>query len=431
MWVKTGSKRIDMNQEAIQLPYGSGSLDLSLKGLAVAPRIIRPRELTALRDPVRAVRNALDTPIGCPPLAWCLRHRKPGTPVAILLTDHTRAVPYSMILPQLIAALEEAGVQSRNIHFIVAGGTHPPMSPKQSRDFYGNLPYPVYVHDARAEDLVTVGRLKNGNPVRINTLAAQAGFLLATGVINTHYLAGFSGGRKSILPGITDYETTRVNHTRVLDPAVGLGRLQGNPIHEEMMQAAAMARLRFILNVVLNADKKIAAVFAGEPEKAFLQGTRFVRESYGVHIEEPAHCVLVTPGGAPKDRTLYHTQKCINNVLPLVKKDGLIIVLSQCGEGPGNQEMVRFLRNASRVDELLALPPGSITIGGHRAMATARILNHAEVVLVSDLPAEDVRAMHFTPADSAEEALHIAGDRFGKYFRMHIVPDGDHVFFTS
>ncbi len=408
------------------LPYGDGTYPIEIDEGNILD-VLQLHDVPVIEHPEKALLENLENPIGTEPLGTLLQ-RKSIKRLVIILTDHTRGCPYPVILPPLIDFIIETGVSPEAIEFLIANGTHSAMSVEQMRRQYGTSvveSFPFHCNDCRADDMVYMGDLNARNPFFMNPIAASADFLITTGVINTHYMAGFSGGRKSILPGVSSYETIRSNHSMVLDRRVDLARLDDNPIHLQMSEAAVLANVDFNINLILDDHKQIAKIFSGDIHDAFHAGARHMREHFSVPCRGLADAIVVTPGGQPKDRTLFHTQKCLNNVFPMLREGGTVIVFSPCNEGAGSDEMVRFLRMVDHPSKLLRIPPERITVGGHRAVATAKLMEKGEIILFSKMAREDAEAMHFTVGDNWQAVLEGLKAKHGDDVKIRIIPNGN------
>ncbi|MCD4829382.1 MAG: nickel-dependent lactate racemase [Candidatus Cloacimonetes bacterium] len=412
--------------QTFDLPYGEDERTISLPERNVRG-ILELADLPPLDALEICLLERLERPTGTPSLQQMLRDHAPIGSLVILVSDITRGSEYPRALPTLLEYIRAAGVPRESVSFVIAEGTHRDMTPDEIRGHYGDFAvdnYPFENHDCRAADLVHLGDLAGVNPLLVNRRVAEADFIITTGMLNTHYFAGFSGGRKSILPGVSGYDTVRRNHAQIQHPGCQIANLEGNPIHAQMSEAATLAGVDFNLNFVNNQKKRIAEIFAGDIHDSFLAGTEYIRQRYSVKFDGPADVVITTPGGAPKDLTLYHTQKCMNNVQKLVKPGGTVVVLSQCGEGVGQQTMDEWLSGAANLQELVDTPPQRITIGGHRAVATAKLLQHSDIVLITNLSRDKTESLHFGWQPGWDETLEWLRRKHGDDFSAWVVPNG-------
>ena len=282
--------------------------------------------------------------------------------IVIISSDHTRPVPSHITMPIILDEIRE-GSPEANITILVASGFHRASTKAELRDKYGDEivdKEKIVIHDSRDKDnMVKIGILPSGGDLILNKLAIQADLLVAEGFIEPHFFAGFSGGRKSILPGIASKETVLANHCSefIAHPKARAGILKGNPIHEDMLYAAKKANLNFILNVVINGDKKIINAFAGHWKEAHLEGCEFVSKLAGVK-SKPADIVITTNGGYPLDQNIYQSVKGMTAAEDTCKKGGVIIIASACDDGHGGDFFYNTFAKANAVqnvmDEIMA-----------------------------------------------------------------------------
>ncbi len=329
--------------QTISLPYGRDRVGASLGSRTSAWRrssapahSYRPQA-----DQAQLVRQALENPIGTPPLRELAKGKHQ---VVIISSDHTRPVPSKVILPQLVDEIR-AGSPSAEITVLVATGFHRPTTREEMLDKYGQELFPPVrplhfaVHlSGKDEDMVSLGTLPSGGKLLINKLAAQADLLVAEGFIEPHFFAGFSGGRKSVLPGVASRTTVLANHcsTFIDSPFARTGILDGNPIHRDMIYAAQQAKLAFICNVVIDEKKEVIAAFAGHFNEAHRAGCAFVEQLSGVSAV-PAPIVISTNGGYPLDQNIYQSVKGMTAAEATCAPGGVIIMVSACSDGHGGQ----------------------------------------------------------------------------------------------
>jgi len=392
--------------------------------------ILEMEYIEACAHPEEHINKQLNSPIGSPPLLRLLIEKDPKN-ILIIVSDITRPGPFALMMETLIKTLLSYNIDSKCISCIIANGTHRKMTETEMRYHYGDWVvdnFSIENHDCRADNLVNLGEMASGNKLLINKKVAEADFLITLGVISPHYFAGFSGGRKSILPGICGYETVRHNHSNIVHNYATLGKLDNNKIHLEMAEAAAKVDVDFTLQAVVNYKKELIQCFAGALDQAFYEGVQFFKEHNSVKYSQKADALIVSAGGYPKDINFYQSQKALNNTIELVKEGGTIILVSECRENMGQDEMEKQLRNVQTIDELFMVDQKDIQIGGHRAFATGKLLKQADILVVSSMDTELVKAVHFTPAESIEEALEFIKDKEGEEFSCYIVPNGSMFF---
>ena len=300
--------------------------------------------------PADLVREAVRNPIGAPALVETLAARRPG-PVAVVVSDATRPIPYASFLPALLAGIESAGVPRDDIIILIATGMHRPSTPAERGMMFGREvagSYRIVDHRAdRDDELAEIpGSSRSGNAIRLNRLFVEAGFRIVTGLVEPHFMAGFSGGRKAVCPGLCSLETIRTFHGYdfLADPAARNGNLDGNPLHEEALSIARQARVDFCLNVVLNRDREVIAVCAGDLEASHEAACRVVCEGACPQVAQPCDVVLTSSGGYPLDATFYQCVKGFVGCLPAVRRDGAVIAVGGCAEGIGSPEYVALMR---------------------------------------------------------------------------------------
>ncbi len=381
-------------------------------------------------DERRCVDQALDHPIGSVPLEEMAAGRKTAT---IITSDHTRPVPSRITLPLLLARLRK-GNPEIDIRILVATGCHRPTTPDELRDKFGDAVVrreAFLMHDAtKQEDLRALGRLPSGGALWLNRQALDTDLLIAEGFIEPHFFAGFSGGRKSVLPGVAGLQTVLANHCAafIADPHARAGILDGNPIHRDMLFAAQQARLAFILNVTLNPDKSICAAYAGHSEAAHAEGCRQLAQAVTVP-RTPAEIVIAGNGGYPLDQNVYQAVKGMTAAEACCLPSGTIIMVAGCSDGAGGEHFYRALSEAERPQDLLrqilAVPQEATPPDQWEVQILARILSSHRVILVTDLyDAARIRSMHLEPAPTLQEAIRMARERAGETARLTVIPDG-------
>jgi nickel-dependent lactate racemase len=268
------------------------------------------------------------------------------------------------------------------------------------------------------------GTTSRGTRVGFNKLVTEADHIICTGSIVHHFFAGYGGGRKAMLPGVAAYETIRHNHSMMFDPNAVIGRLDGNPVYLDQIEGVEMCRPSFLINVVLDEDKRFLKVFAGDYIAAHRQACAFVDQVYGADVKQEADLVIASCGGYPKDINVYQLQKTMDNAWCAVREGGVVIILGECCEGSGSahyEQMMRECRTPERVEAVLR---EKFEIGAHKAYAVTRLMKKAEFILVSGMEPEFARMLLFTPARTVEEALALAGRKLGPRPTVTLMPMG-------
>lgn len=397
----------------VWLPYGKTEICARIQTRNFLGTI-EPKDKPGVADPTAEIKRAIREPIGSPKLDKIVA---PGATVAIVVDDVTRPAPTKLMLQPLLEELKAAGVKEEDITIIFGCGTHRAVTPEEAVELLGEEiaeKFRVISHDCRAEDNVRVGKTKYGTEVYLNRFFAEADIKILTGDIGLHYYAGFGGGRKSVLPGVSSLETIRHNHAMLLHPKARTGNLDGNPVHEDMTEAARLAKVDFILNVVQNKKGEIVKAFAGDLEQAFYEGVKLVEEMYKIPIRQKADIVIVSPGGAPADITLFQAYKAVDNALEAVKRGGVIVLAAECPEGHGNQVFYEWMVKFKRLKDVERQIKRNFVLGGHKAYYLLKALQKVRIILVSCMPNYYVQnVFRLEPArainDALNEAFRIAG----------------------
>ena len=368
------------------------------------------------------VRRALANPIGAPLLKEVVR---PGEKVAIVTSDITRPMPTYVVMPPLLDALYEAGVKKEDITLVFALGSHRHHTPEEMKKLAGERAYAeIKCVDSDPTDCVHMGVTSHGTPVDVFRTVAEADRRICLGNIEYHYFAGYSGGAKAIMPGVSTRAATQSNHSQMVSEDACAGKLEGNPVREDIEEAGAICGIDYILNVVLDEHKHVIMAAAGDAVKAHREACRFLDRIYRKEIPERADIVLVSQGGAPKDLNLYQTQKALDNAKHAVKKGGIVILIGSCREGLGEGVFEDWMLHSPSPKAMIERIRTDFQLGGHKAAAIAMVLENADIYLVSDLPEDFVRKIFLEPKASAQEALDCAFAKLGKDATVLAMPYG-------
>jgi nickel-dependent lactate racemase len=388
---------------------------------------IEPKEKPGVADARAEVERALREPIGTKPLGEIV---KPSDTVAVVVDDATRATPSYLMVPPLLDELNRVGVKDESIILIFGCGSHRAVKPEEMKKLVGEEVLErvkVVNHDCKSEDLVYLGKTaKFGTKVYVNKFFAEADVRILTGDVELHYYAGYGGGRKSVLPAVSGAETIQRNHTLLLDPKARTGVLEGNPVHEDMVEAARLAKVDFILNIVTNSKNELVRAFAGDLEEAFYEGVKLVDEMYKVPIERRADVVLVSPGGHPLDIDLYQAYKGVDNALDAVKRGGVMVLVAECPEGHGQDVFYEWMTKFKDVKHMEKEIKRRFRLGGHKAYYLLKAVQKADMILVSAMPdylAQNV--FKLKTARAINDALRDAFDIAGKNARVWAMPHGN------
>jgi len=413
----------------VHLAYGKTGLDVKVPADAV---VIQPKYVPGLPDEQAALIDALRKPIASLPLGKLVQA---GQRVAVVHTDITRATPNERILPPLLAELEAGGIRREDIILLNALGTHRPQTDAELKAMLGEkiaANYRCLQHDGHNDSsLVHVGRTRFGHDVRVNRHFMEADVRILTGFIEPHFFAGFSGGPKGVLPSIAGAESVLDNHGAKMigHPQATWGITRGNPIWEEMLEAASMTRPTFLLNVTMNRDKRITGVFAGSMPEAHAAGCAFVKSAAMVPVREPFDVVITSNSGYPLDLNLYQSVKGMSAAAQVVRQGGSIIIASQCWDGvPEFGEFGRLLRSATGPAEILARieSPGFGCMDQWQVQTQARIQQKATIYVHADgLTEEQIRECTLEPCPRIEETLNnLLARGEGRRQTVCVLPEG-------
>ena len=390
--------------------------DKNLMGVLMSNDV--PRELMNEAEVVRALEN----PIGTPRLKEIVH---PGEKIAIITSDITRPCPSYRILPALLDELYAAGCRAEDVTLVFALGSHRGHTPEEMKKLAGERAFnEIRCVDSDRSDCVHMGVTDAGTPVDITRAVAEADRRICLGNIEYHYFAGYSGGAKAIMPGVSTREAIQCNHRMMVREEAHAGNLDTNPLRQDLEQAAQICGVDFIVNVVLDEHKQIVRAVAGDLVKAHREGCRFLDKMYLKELDSRADIVLVSQGGAPKDLNLYQTQKALDNAKHAVKNGGTIILIGSCKEGLGEKVFEEWMLNAPTAESMIERIGRDFQLGGHKAAAIAMVLQNAEIYLVSELADDFVEKIFLKPAHSAQEALDAAFARLGPDATVLAMPYG-------
>ncbi len=422
----------------ITLAYGKTGLDAVVPDAnLVGPLHIRPAP--PLVDPRAAVAAALREPIGTPPLADLARGKQTA---CVVICDITRPVPNALLLGELLPTLEAAGVPRDGITILIATGLHRPNEGEELIELVGPeiaANYAVVNHFGK--DLAShtdLGVSPRGVPIQIDSRYVNADLKITTGLIEPHLMAGYSGGRKLVCPGIAALETVKVWHgPQFLEhPNADCGILEGNPVHEENTWIARRAGCDFILNVTLDGERQVTGVFAGEMEDAFHAGVAFAREVVTVPVDGPVDVAVTSAAGYPLDQNFYQSIKGLTGVLPVMKGGGTIIIAAEMTEGVGSPEFRGLFEEfPDPVDFMTAITgqddarPDFFVMDQWQLEEMAKVLRRCEVVYVTHHApfADKLDKLYVTRAKSVESAIAAALEKHGPNARIAVIPEGPYV----
>ena len=398
----------------VWLPYGKTEVCVRIPTRNFLGSI-EPREKSGVPDAKTEIEKALKEPIGSKRLSEFVKSEHK---IAIVVDDATRPAPSHLMVPPVLDELNAVGVKDENVTLIFGCGTHKAVTREESVRLLGEeilSRVKTISHDCKAQDLVQVGTTKKyGTKVYLNRVFAEADVKILTGDVCFHYYAGYGGGRKSVLPGVAGEETIRHNHALLLDPNAKVGILNGNPVHEDIVEAVKLAKVDFVLNVVLNSKREIVKAFAGDLDQVFSEGVKVVDEMCRIQVDRRADIVVVSPGGDPADVNLFQAYKCVDNALEVVKRGGVIILVAELPEGHGNQDFYDWMVKFSDLKAVEREIKRNFVVGGSKAYYYLKALQKVQIILVSSMPdyyAANVFRLKTARAvnDALNEALNIVG----------------------
>jgi len=394
----------------VKFLYGTGVVEYDIPNECFQAELVSAmHHYHAGHCPEELVRQALENPIGTPKLSILAREKRK---VVLIASDHTRPVPSKVIVPQMLSEIRKEN-PSVDITLLISTGCHRSTTKEELENKFGveiMQNEKIIMHDCDHSEMVHLGKLPSGGNLMLNKIAIDADLLVAEGFIEPHFFAGFSGGRKSVMPGIAARETVIYNHNAefIAHPCARTGIVEGNPIHNDMLYAARTAKLAFICNVVINSNKDAIFAVAGDMEEAHVVGRQFLSRHCQVS-SVPADIVITTNGGYPLDQNIYQAVKGMTAAEATVRKGGVIIMLARSNDGHGGEEFYRTFAEEKDLNRMmrafLQTPKEKTRIDQWQSQIFARVLQHANVIYVSEAPDEIIENLHMIPAKTLDEAI--------------------------
>jgi len=412
----------------MKFKYGDHKIELPLKNNNIIS-VIEAKKLPKIDKPKDKLFHLLENPIGSSSLTDLIKKKK-AHKILIIVNDITRPTPYHVILPPLLEQLDQIGIKKENITFIVATGAHRGNTKEENEKIFGEeltSSYRFVNHDCDDNHLIDLGAMKSGNHLWVDPILKQIDFIITTGVIVPHYFAGFSGGRKSFLPGISGRETIEKNHSNMVHPKAFTGSLIGNPVNEEMIESAQRVGVDFgifNINVVTDEHYDIVDIVAGDIKLSWDEGVKICRETYFSPIKGRADVVFVSAGGYPKDINVYQSQKALENAYQAVNQGGTIVLIAECRESLGNSTFENWIEEATSIEDIESRLKKRFVLGGHKAYAVARVAKNVEIVLISSLNEEKVRKLFMKPMKNINLAIDYIKQKYGNNFKAYLIPSG-------
>ncbi|QZY56210.1 nickel-dependent lactate racemase [Crassaminicella profunda] len=419
--------------KTIKMKYGNTSMDINIHDEKFLGIIESKKEIIRQKEE-EVILKALKNPIDSKPLREIV---KPSQKICIIISDVTRAwQKMSFYLPFIVDELKKSGIEDKDITFLCATGTHRRQTKEEHKLLLGDelsKRFGIIDHDCLDEkQLVYLGKTSFQTPVKINKKAIEADHIILTGAIVFHDLAGFGGGRKSILPGIASFESIMANHALALNKNIGegsnsevrCGSVDKNPIHQDMIEAADFVKPSFLFNVILNDEGSIVKAVSGHYKHAHEIGQKMVDALDGVWIREKADLVIASAGGYPKDMNLYQATKALSNAKEAVKLGGSIIILSECIEGFGNEDLRQIIEDYKNNRERECAVREKFTVAKYIGYDMAETSRKWQILFVSDIEKNLLDQVNITVVKTVKEALDIVYNEKGKNIKTYLMPHG-------
>lgn len=401
--------------------YGRGYREFDIPDVNIMAEL-RQNDVRVELTGIDEVRRALREPISSKRLSGIVSS---GEKTVIVTSDITRPMPTRTVLPVVLEELQSAGVRYEDITVVFALGSHRKHTEEEMRYLLGDDIYEkVRCVDSDPDRCRMLGTTSRGTPVEIFEEVADADRIICLGNIEYHYFAGYSGGAKAIMPGVSTRAAIQANHSAMIRDEARAGALDGNPVRKDIDEVAKFVPIDFIVNVVLDENKNIIKAVAGHYLHAHREGCLFLDTLYKVTIPAKADIVITTPGGFPKDINLYQAQKALDNAKHAVRDDGIIILLASCSEGYGEKVFERWINSSDSPDSLIERIKTNFELGGHKAAAIALVEKKARVFIVSDLDRGKCERLYMEPFSGMQEALERAFSLLGPDARVLLMPHG-------
>ena len=402
----------------VGIPYGKDCIKLNINDSNVID-VIKSKDIKKSFDENKIILKALSSPIGSKKLAELAREKNNS---CILVSDITRPCPSYKFLPYIIDELKTGGV--KEITIIFGLGIHRSHSQEERLKLIGDyVAGSANLLDFEEDKCKFVGKTKYSTPVEIYSRVLDADLLIATGNIEYHYFAGYSGGAKALMPGICSRNSIRANHLLMLDDASTAGNFYTNPVRLDIEEAGAMVGIDYIFNVILDDSKNIIAAVSGANNNAFIEGIKIYDSIYKMEVDSKADMVITSPGGHPKDINLYQAQKALESVKEIVKEDGVVVLVAACPEEFGEDTFARWMDDAKDYKKLYKKLKDKFILGGHKAVAISKLLTKFKVYLYSLFDKETTESMGFIKLDDIQKYIDYVIKKNNET-KITIVPNG-------
>ncbi len=411
----------------VDIPYGMRRIKADIPNCL---GVLEPASYRPSKKEEEIIEEAVFNPIGTKRLKEIAVN---GKNAVIVVNDLTRPDPAEIMVKSVLDELWQGGLKNQDITIVIATGNHRPMNEEEIKEKLGistNNQIKCLNHDCMdPSNMKYFGRTKRGMPVYVNKIVGSADIKIVTGLIMPHQSAGFSGGRKSIVPGVSGIETLKIHHSfpiRPIEPI--MGEIIDNPFHEEAMEGARMVGVDFMVNTIQNERHEVIYAVAGDLEEAYYKGVEYSRKIWEVEIARKADVVVTSPGGYPRDIDLHQAQKALASAELTVKSNGVIILVAECREGIG--KFADILRNANTPLDVVEMfkREGYTKKATSKAFMFARAMLDHMIIIVNDVLTKDtLESMFFIPAGSVEEAINIALKEMGKDAEFLVLPSGSEI----
>ncbi len=383
--------------------------------------VLIPKKVDITVSEEEIIQRALNNPINSEQLYKIV---KPNEKVVIITSDITRPVKSDIILPYIIAELQKGNVNLDDITIVLALGSHRNHTVEEKKYIVGEGIYnTVKVIDSVMNDCKNFGTCKNGTPVDIFTPVAEADRIICIGNVEYHYFAGYSGGAKAVMPGVSSYAAIQANHSNMVKEGAHAGNIKTNPVRQDIDEVGQFVKIDFIFNVIQDSDKRIIGAYAGHYIDAHITACNDLDKEYKINIKKKADIVIVSPGGFPKDINIYQAQKALDNAKHAVKDGGIIILCASCKEGFENSIFEDWMMNKTK-DQMINEIKVNFKLGGHKAAAIAMILMKAKIYMVTDYDKKIIEHIGFSYFDTLQNAIDNALKELKQINNIIIMPSG-------
>ncbi len=401
--------------------FGKKNVSFNVNNFTKVQKII-PNDVEIKLKGEEEVKRALKNPINSKRLKNIIKR---GEKIVIITSDITRPMPSKKVLPFVLQELYSCGVTEKDITIVLALGSHRSHTEDEKKYIVGEEIYnKIKCVDSNSGDFINIGRSSEGTPIDIFKPVAQADRIICLGNIEYHYFAGYSGGSKAVMPGVSTKSAIKHNHSKMIEADAKSGNIITNPIRKDIDEVGGILGIDFIVNVVLDEKKEIIKAVAGNYIDAHREGCKFLDSFYKIEVENKYDIVITTPGGYPKDINLYQSQKALDNAKHIVKENGIIILIASCKEGLGQSVFEDWMTKAEKPQDLIDMIKKDFQLGGHKAAAIASILDNAAIYLVSELENSFVESIFMKPYSDVQSAVDDALQKLGENSTIAFMPYG-------